>query len=179
MKVARLCLTLVAALMATQLWALPEDRDKPIYISSDSADIDDAKGIAIYRGDVEMIQGSTKLTGDIITIYSKDRKILRVVSEGKKQSAYYEELQSQEKGKLQAWGQTIDYDLAIEKIELIKKAKLVQQGNTFTGERIDYDQTRQIVNAHSKTRQTLNADSQQGNQTGGRVQMVIQPSQTN
>ncbi|MCL6268892.1 lipopolysaccharide transport periplasmic protein LptA [Sansalvadorimonas sp. 2012CJ34-2] len=168
MKVARLCVTLAAALIATQLWALPDDRNQPIYISSDSADIDDAKGIAIYRGDVEMTQGTTKLTGDIVTIYSKNREIQRVVSEGKKKQAYYEELQSEEKGKLKAWGKTIDYDFAVEKIELIKQAKLIQKGDTFTGDHIEYDQAKQLVNA----------TGQQGGKTGGRVQMVIQPSQT-
>ena len=178
MKVARLCLTLVAALMATQLWALPEDRQQPIYISSDSADINDAKGIAIYRGDVQMTQGSTKLTGDIVTIYSRNREIQRIISEGKNKQAYYEELQSKEKGKLQAWGQTIDYDLTIEKIELTQKAKLIQQGNTFTGDVIDYDQAKQIVNAQGKIKQTL-TNGQPSSQKGGRVQMVIQPSQTN
>ena len=168
MKLASLCLTLAATLMATQVWALPADRELPLHITSDNADIDDAKGIAIYRGDVVMVQGTTKLTGDIITIYSTNREIQRIVSEGKKDFAYYEEEQSDDKGLLQAWGKTIDYDLSIEKIELIKQARLIQKGDTFTGDRIDYDQAKQVVNAQS----------QQGNQTGGRVQMVIQPSQT-
>ena len=158
---------LTAALVSPQLQALPSDRDKPIHISSDNADIDDAKGIAIYRGDVIMTQGTTKLTGDIITIYSKERQIQRLVSKGGKELAYYEEQQEGDKGLLKAWAVTIDYMLANNKIELIEKARLTQNGDTFTGDQIDYDQAREVVNAKGGTT----------TQSKGRVQMVIQPNQ--
>lgn len=167
-SLALLSLALTAVLTAMPSWALPGDRQEPIHISSDNADIDDAKGVAIYRGDVVMTQGSTKLTGDIVTIYSANREVKRIVSEGNgKKLAYYEEEQEGDKGLLKAWGETIDYNMGTEKIRLIKKARLEQKGDTFTGDQIDYDQLKQLVNAHS----------QQG-KSNGRVQMVIQPSQT-
>ncbi|WP_196221505.1 lipopolysaccharide transport periplasmic protein LptA [Sansalvadorimonas verongulae] len=161
-----LSLALTTVLTASPSWALSGDREQPIHISSDSADIDDAKGIAIYRGDVVMTQGSTKLTGDIITIYSTNRQVQRVVSEGNNDLAYYEEEQEGDKGILKAWGVTIDYNMGTEKIKLIEKARLQQKGDTFIGDRIDYDQARQLVNAQG----------QQG-KSNGRVQMVIQPNQ--
>ena len=160
-------LVCLAAAGATQSLALPSDREQPIHITSDNADIDDAKGIAIYRGDVIMIQGTTKLTGDIITIHSVNREIQRVISKGSKELAYYEEEQENDKGTLKAWGVTIDYNMAGDTIELIRKARLVQSGDTFTGDRIDYDQLKQVVNAQSE----------HGSKQNGRVQMVIQPSQ--
>ncbi len=163
-------LSLLTLLGTTQVMALSSDRDKPIHITSDNADIDDAKGISIYRGDVIMTQGTTKLTGDIVTIYSVKRDVKRVVSEstsGKSDKlAYYEEEQDNDKGILKAWGVTIDYDMGTEKIDLIKKARLLQKGDTFTGDTIEYDQRKQVVNAQS------HQDKQ-----GGRVQMVIQPNQ--
>ncbi len=169
MNHAKLTLSLITAMAlfgATSAQALPSDREKPIHISSDSADIDDKQGISIYRGNVIMTQGTTKLTGDIVTIYSKDRQIQKVVSEGKKKKAYFEEEQDSEKGLLKAWGKTIKYYLDHEKVELIKQARLEQKGDTFTGDMIEYDKQAQVVNAKAD-----------GANQGKRVEMVIQPRQ--
>ncbi|OQX37444.1 MAG: lipopolysaccharide transport periplasmic protein LptA [Oceanospirillales bacterium LUC14_002_19_P2] len=169
MNHAKFTLTFIAAMTlfsATSALALPSDREKPIHISSDSADIDDKNGISIYRGNVIMTQGTTRLTGDIVTIYSQDRQIQKVVSEGKKKKAYFEEEQDSEKGLLKAWGKTIKYYLDNEKVELIKQARLEQKGDTFTGDMIEYDKQAQVVKAKAD-----------GANEGKRVEMVIQPRQ--
>ncbi|WP_163370991.1 lipopolysaccharide transport periplasmic protein LptA [Endozoicomonas acroporae] len=147
--------------------ALPADRQQPIQIDSDTADIDNKKGVSVYRGDVVMTQGTTRITGDVITIYTRDRELTRVIAQGNKARAYYEELQPGEQGIVQAWGNTIRYDVDSDQIELIKNAQLSQKGDTFTGEKIDYNLTLQTVNAKGTPSQGDN----------GRVQMVIQPRQ--
>ena len=164
----QLGLVCVALVVSFQAHALSSDRDLPIHITSDNADIDDAKGIAIYRGGVVMTQGTTRLTGNVITIYSKNREITRVVSEGSENLAYYEEEQDGNNGTLKAWGETIDYNMAHDTIELIRQARLEQKGDTFTGDRIDYNQLKQVVNAQSR----------KGDSQSNRVQMVIQPNQS-
>ena len=161
-------LPLLGLLLLPQLgFALPADRDKPIEIGSDSADIDNKKGVSVYRGDVVMLQGSTRITGDTITIYSAQNEVTKVVAEGKANRAYFEEVQPKDQGLLQAWAHTIHYDLAADQIELVKNAELKQKGDTFKGEIIKYNISLQTVNAHSKT--------QEG--STGRVQMVIHPKQ--
>lgn len=40
--------------------ALPSDSSQPINIQADSAELDDKRGIAIYRGDVVITQGTLK-----------------------------------------------------------------------------------------------------------------------
>ncbi len=161
-----LTLTITGMLFSNPVMALPSDRDKPVHISSDSADIDDATGIATYRGDVIISQGTTVLKGDVVTIYVSDRKINRIVSQGSSsKQAYYEEEQSDDKGLLKAWANTIDYSLNTELVALTQNARLTQKGDTFTGNNIEYDKRKQLVNA------------QGSNTTGGRVQMVIQPGQ--
>ncbi len=149
-------------LVPTMASALPSDRNKPIEIESNTADIDNNKGISIYLGDVVMTQGSTRITGDKITIYSVNQEVNKVVAEGKKERAYYEEQQANKKGLMQAWGHTIDYSIKGDKVHLLKNAQLKQQGDVFKGERIDYDLKLQTVNAT-------------GDKQKGRVQMVIQP----
>ena len=59
---------------STHVYSHPDDRDKPIHITADTAELNDKTGISIYRGDVEMVQGTTILTGDVITIHSPNKK---------------------------------------------------------------------------------------------------------
>ncbi|WP_067582738.1 lipopolysaccharide transport periplasmic protein LptA [Endozoicomonas ascidiicola] len=148
-------------------FALPEDRQQPINIRSDTADIDNKKGISIYRGDVIVTQGTTRIVGDTVTVFTSGQEVTKVTAQGKKKRAYYEELQANAQGTVQAWGYTIHYSINKDEIELIRDAQLTQQGDTFKGDKINYD----------LAKQTVNAKGSQSQSDGGRVQMVIQPKQ--
>lgn len=162
-----LILSLGAALGSAAAWALPSDRDQPIRIQADSAELDDKQGVAVYRGDVIITQGTLKITGDTVTITqtaSGDIDVFTSVGN----LAYYEQKPAVDKEIVKAYGKTIQYFASNERIVLIDQAKVIQEGNTFEGEKIVYDTHRQIVNA--------------GRATGGnvstprpRIDMVIQP----
>jgi len=162
-----LILSLGAALGSAAAWALPSDRDQPIRIQADSAELDDRQGVAVYRGDVIITQGTLKITGDTVTITqtaSGDIDVFTSVCN----LAYYEQKPAVDKDIVKAYGKTIQYFASNERIVLIDQAKVIQEGNTFEGEKIVYDTRRQIVNA--------------GRATGGnistprpRIDMVIQP----
>ena len=47
-----LLLSLAAAIGSSAAWALPTDREQPIRVQADSAELDDKQGVAVYRGDV-------------------------------------------------------------------------------------------------------------------------------
>ena len=64
-------------------WALSTDKDQPIEIEADTADLDNKKGVTIYRGNVVLIQGSVRMTGDIMTVYFKDDELDILIMEGK------------------------------------------------------------------------------------------------
>ena len=145
--------------------ALSSDREKPIEIESDSAEIDNNKGVSVYRGDVIMTQGTTRITGDKITIHSLENEVQRVIAVGYNNRAYYEELQDRDQGLLQAWGYTIDYQMEKDQVELIRDGELKNQGDIFKGEKINYN----------ISLQTVNATSEQEEGTSRRVQMVIHP----
>ena len=70
--------------------------------------------------------------------------------------------------KFKAYGLTIQYFAANERIVLLDQAKVVQEGNTFEGEKIVYDTRRQIVNAGRATNTDVSTPRP-------RVDMVIQP----
>ncbi|MDP0562819.1 MAG: lipopolysaccharide transport periplasmic protein LptA [Candidatus Endonucleobacter sp. (ex Gigantidas childressi)] len=156
---------LVSILTPGIVLALPEDREKSVEIESDSATLDNKKGVSVYRGNVLMTQGTTQIKGDIVTIYSnKERNLTRVVAEGKR--AYYAEQQEGAKGKLQAWGVSIDYNVSDDKIVLLKDAEVSQGGDVFKGQMIEYDMLQQTVSATGKSH---------NNGSKGKVRMIIQP----
>lgn len=141
-----LLISLGLAAASSTSWALPSDRDQPIRVQADSAELDDKQGVAVYRGSVVITQGSLKITGDTVTLTQNQTGDLEVFTAVGK-PAYYEQQPSTDKQIVKAYGLTIQYYATNERIVLIDQAKVIQQGNTFEGEKIVYDTQRQIVNA--------------------------------
>ena len=162
-----LLLSLGAALGSASAWALPSDRDQPIRVQADSAELDDKQGVAVYRGGVVITQGTLKITGDTVTITQDANGEIEVfTSVGK--PAYYEQKPSADKDIVKAYGLTIQYYATNERIVLIDQAKVIQQGNTFEGEKIVYDTQRQIVNAGRATGSNVSMPRP-------RIDMILQP----
>ena len=162
-----LLLCLGAAFGSASAWALPSDRDQPIRVQADSAELDDKQGVAVYRGGVVITQGTLKITGDTVTITQDANGEIEVfTSVGK--PAYYEQQPAVDKDIVKAYGLTIQYFAANERIVLIDQAKVVQEGNTFEGEKIVYDTRRQIVNAGRATGSNVTTPRP-------RIDMIIKP----
>src|SRR5690554_3283058 len=105
MKFAKTTALLIAtsfSLLSGLAHALPSDSSQPINVQADSAEMDDKRGVAIYRGDVVITQGTLKITGDTVTItLTKNGDIDVFTSVG--EPAYYEQQQSTDKEILQAY----------------------------------------------------------------------------
>ena len=160
-------LGLSAALGSASAWALPTDRDQPIHIQSDDAQLDDKQGVATYKGNVIITQGSMKITGNTVTITRNatgDVDVFTAVGN----LAYYEQKPAVDKPIVQAYGMTIQYFAAQNRIVLIDKAKVINDGNTSEGEKIVYDTVRQVVNAGRATGSKVTTPRP-------RIDMVIQP----
>ena len=67
-KTLPLLLSLSAALGSVSAWALPNDSQQPIRIQADDAQLDDKNGVATYKGDVIITQGSMIVKGNTVTI---------------------------------------------------------------------------------------------------------------
>ncbi|CDF85894.1 lipopolysaccharide transport periplasmic protein LptA [Pseudomonas sp. QL9] len=162
-----LLLSLAASLGSAAAWALPTDREQPIRVQADSAELDDKQGVAVYKGDVVVTQGSMKLTGNTVTLkQNKNGDIEVVTSVGK--PAYFEQKPAPDKELTKAYGLTIQYFVAQNRVILIDQAKVIQEGNTFEGEKVVYDTERQIVNAGRATGTPVTTPRP-------RIDMVIQP----
>ncbi len=158
----------LSGLFATApVWALPTDREQPIRVQADSAELDDAKHVAVYRGDVVVTQGTLKITGDTVTITQNGNGDIDVfTSVGK--PAYYEQQPSPDEPLFKAYGLSFTSVYANARLVLIDQAKVIQDGNTFEGEKIVYDTQRQIVNAGRATGSKVTAPR-------ARIDMMLQP----
>lgn len=166
-KTLPLLLSLGAAFGSACAWAMPTDREQPIRVQADSAEIDDRQGVAVYRGGVVITQGTMKITGDTVTITQTASGDIDVfTSVGK--PAYYEQKPAADKELVKAYGLTIQYFAENERIVLIDQAKVIQEGNTFEGEKIVYDTRRQIVNAGRATGSSVTTPRP-------RIDMIIKP----
>lgn len=143
--------------LPTLSWALPEDSQQEIQISSDSASLDKVQGLIIYTGNVKMKQGTLNIQADKIILTRNNDGLQKIKALGN--PAHYEQVISLQEGKTQASGNTIIYHAASEELVLIDDAELEKQGNLFSGEKIVY-----LI-----SEQRIKADSQ--------VIMVIQPKQ--
>jgi len=163
----RILITLLAILSSGRALALPDDRNQPIHIEADTAELDDKNGVAVYRGSVVIVQGSLKITGHTVTITRTASGEIDVFT-ALGTPAYYEQKPAPNKGLVQAYGLTLQYFVANNRIVLIDQAKIVQEGSTFEGEKIVYDTQRQIVNAGRANNAHITAPRP-------RIDMVIQP----
>ncbi|PXF31727.1 hypothetical protein WH50_08240 [Pokkaliibacter plantistimulans] len=151
-----------AILLPTLAMALPEDREKPVHIVSDQAVLDDAKGTVTYTGNVKLTQGTLEINADKVVLHVVNNELTKAFAYGK--PAHYQQLPSPNQPLTHAYGLTLEYDLTAETVTAIEQAKLTQNQDTFTGERITYDITKRTVNAFSA----------QGS-SGKRVEMILQP----
>lgn len=149
-------------------WALPSDRDLPIEIEADHAQLDDEQGITQYKGKAILTQGTLRIEGDIITFYyDDDKQLTKAVAQGKR--ATYQQIQKAGEAPIRAKAYTMEYHAKAQKIYLIGKAHVWQTGSEFSGERIEYDIERNIVNASGRTKHTEQPKK------GERIHIIIQP----
>lgn len=143
--------------------ALSSDRNQPMNIEADRADIDDKSGISVYRGNVNITQGTTRLTADELTVTTKDGDIIKSIAVG--QPATYRHRPDNKPDDVEAEALRIEYYADQQKVILLKNARVQQAGDTFRSDRIHYDIAQDKVNAGDGS-------------PGDRVRITIQPKKT-
>lgn len=146
--------------------ALSSDRDQPMYVEADRADIDDQRGVSVYRGNVKITQGTLQLTAAELTVHSKDGDITKAIAIG--QPATYRQRPDGKEQDVEAEALRMEYFGVEQKIILIDKAEVRQGGDTFRSDRIHYDIAKDVVNAGATA-----------GSPGDRVRITIQPKPKN
>jgi len=160
-------LSLSAALGSVNAWALPTDRDQPVRIQADSAQMDDKNKVATYTGDVIITQGSMMIKGNVVTVtLNQAGDIDTATSVGN--LAYFEQQQDAAKpDKMQGYAKQIQYQAGRDLIVLTDQAKVINAGNTTEGEKIVYNSKTQVATA-GRGGKDIKTPRQ-------RIDMVIQP----
>ncbi len=143
--------------------AIGQNQDQPIHIAADQAELDDAQGRATYIGDVVVTQGLTRLQADKVVVHRNEQGITKIVATGNQ--AHYTDQENETAPKTEAYADTIIYTQADEILQLVRRARLEQNQNSFQGDLIRYDTQNRRV--------TASADKNGG--SSGRVEMIIQP----
>lgn len=159
-------LALLLTLTSPLLHALPDDQDQPIHITADTASINDKTGITTYKGKVVITQGSLLIEADYVDMYRGDSGVDKLIAKGA--PAHFRQQPEVNGPFSDAWGLHMVYMVNNQKLTITQQAKVVQEKDTFTGEKIVYDLDRSIVNAFG----TNKGDP---GESKGRVNMVIQP----
>jgi lipopolysaccharide export system protein LptA len=139
---------LVCCLISGLTAGLSSDPDQPIEVEADSAELDDKEQIAVYQGNVVVIQGSIRLTGDVLTLtYTPEHDIKEIVLVGK--PARFR--QRPDHTSMDTEGEALKIAYSAEKslLSLIEKAKVDQQRQIYTGHRMDYDTKRSVLTLQS------------------------------
>lgn len=144
------------AVLSCPCVALSTDSEQPIEIEADFAELDDESGTTVYVGNVVVIQGSIRMTGDRLRVNFTPARDLK--------DAYLE-------GKLATFKQTpdkaedvngeaieIEYHAEDSMLFLIQKAKVTQGERLFQGHRINYDTKKSIITARSARAGEANKD---------------------
>lgn len=152
---------LVVCLLVVEVlaYALPSDRQEAINVSADSADLSHLRHKGVYKGNVELIQGTTNLRAAQAETYgnNKNQLTLAVAKGNKTNQAHYWTMTDKEKPLLHAYADTIHYQPLKHLIILIGHARVEQGTNSFSAARIVYDTVKQHVVSESneQTRTTI------------------------
>lgn len=160
-------LVLVVALLGWSA-ALPQasDRDQPIHIQADNAIVDETTGTSVYRGTVNIRQGTLKIDADEVEIITANEEVVQIIASMDDDSpglAHYEQLPEDSEDMVYADARNITYLVQEEKIHLAGQASLRQVQDLFEGELLHYDLKGGIVNLNSS------------NDPDDRIQMTINP----
>ncbi|WP_394249415.1 lipopolysaccharide transport periplasmic protein LptA [Vibrio profundi] len=163
MKLLHLSL-LAFSLAAPNALALSSDTEQPVYIDSDSQQLDMKSSKVTFIGNVKLKQGSININADKV-IVSQDSKTSEIQSiEAFGNPATFSQLTDDGKT-LNGQADDLHYELLSDKLTMTNKAQLSQDGNTIRGTTITYEITSQKL--------TADGDSKQ------RVSTVLQPTQVN
>jgi lipopolysaccharide export system protein LptA len=136
----------IFVLYTSPLFALNSDKEQPIQLKADQANIDDKKGKSIYQGSVVLTQGSLVMKADKITIYHPKKQIIKIVAVGNPTT--YKQRPEGKQQTVSAQANTIEWYEEKEEIHLIKNALLKQNNNTFKGFKIIYDTKKETIKAN-------------------------------
>ncbi|MCW8963121.1 MAG: lipopolysaccharide transport periplasmic protein LptA [Gammaproteobacteria bacterium] len=155
-------------LSAFDCYALSTDKDKPMTIEADSVEIDDKKGLTVYRGNVDVRQGTLHVKGETLVIEKVNGEVKIVTVVGK--PATYRQRPDNKPQDVTARARKLQVYPKRDLVRLERNATVNQEGNVYKGNIIEYDNKNDII----KMKGNIGA-TDTGKKAKGRIRMTIQP----
>ena len=144
--------------------ALKEDIEKPVYINADSVLFNKNKGLAVYEGNVSIIQGTLEIKAYRIEINAPNNEIQQIIATGKPVSFQ----QKMDDGKLAKGGANkLLYRVEEKKILMDGDAVISQDNDEFSSNHIEYS---------TKTGELKAGKDKKTSGSKGRVKVIFFPS---
>ncbi|QUJ67122.1 lipopolysaccharide transport periplasmic protein LptA [Photobacterium sp. GJ3] len=153
---------LLCLIVSSSSWALSNDTEQPIYINSDSQELDIQKNVVTFTGNVTLRQGSIDIRADkvIVTRQTQNGDQQTIDAFGSPATFY----QQMDDGKpINGSAMKMRYETATEFLKMTDKAVLIQEGSEIKGKTISYKIDEQKLVATSGDQQ--------------RVTTILQPNQ--
>lgn len=134
-----------------------------LHIEADYMKFDIATSSSTYRGNVNIIQGTIKLSGDNVIITRKNKQISKIQVDGNP-ARYMQDEQTD--NKVNAASQHMEYNAKTRLLVLTVDASLEQSNHTVESQRIVYDTQNKVI---------LAGKSGDAEPTGDRVNIILTP----
>lgn len=142
--------------------ARDSDLGQAIEVNADRSEYDERAGTQVLSGNVEISQGTMRISADRIEIELDEGRLARIQGSG---SPIRFEQQNEAGGTMRGEASSIRYDAVGGSLVLEGNATLAQPGQSLSSQRISFD---------SKT-QKISAEGGGGGNDGGRVSIRIEP----
>ncbi len=140
------------------------DRNAPILIEAAEVMVDEASGVSTYKGQVLFEQGGMQLRAEKVAVHSDGRTLNKVKADG---TPVVLEVKGLDGGSTRAEAKSMQYFVGDGRLIMEGDAQLWQDGNHFSGGRIEFDTFNDRILA-----------SREGEE-GRRVRVVIHPNMLN
>jgi len=138
-------LLFLALLTCNEALALSDDFNQQASITADNQYIDIGKSVAVYKGNVKIIQGSISISADRLEIYNHGNSGLELMVLKGNPARFS---QTVDDGTvISAQASEVRFERGANIIKLNNKAQLTWGKNTVKGELITYDMIRKLLNA--------------------------------
>lgn len=144
-----------------------------IDIESQSLLLDDQNGISEYKGNVLFRQNTLRVKADTITLYHKDKKLVKALITGSPADVQHH---PDNEAKVHSQAKQMEYYVEDNRLILIGHAFVTQGDRHFSGEHIVYDTRQRTINAGAKPSNNTEKNSQ-NNQPNERVHVIIGPTE--
>ena len=137
MRALVLSLALASAAFPAGAGALSNDREQPVRIDADRAQMEERRRVATYEGNVVLVRGSLRITGDTLVMqFDESYDLSALVAEGK--PAHFR--QQLDTGAVQqGWAERIEYSGGDSAMIFAGNARIMQGELEMEAHRIDYD----------------------------------------